>query len=595
MKNLLPATLLCVAAIPANFSAKGACATPGKEYEKRPNVIVVLSDDQGYGDFSCHGNPVLKTPALDNLYNESIRFSNFHVAPLCTPSRGQLMTGLDALHNKAATVLTARNLMRRDVITMPEVFKQNGYRTGIFGKWHLGDTYPDRPMDRGFEKCVWHKGWGLMSEIEYDNDYYKTRYLDSTETRYSDNYCTDLWFNKAMEWMDQIAAQKQPFFTYVALNAPHGPFYSPEEDYKLYRPQVPDSATASFLGMISNIDRNMGRLDQWLSKKGLKDNTLIIFMNDNGGTGGVKLYNAGMKAEKGSLYEGGHRAACFIRWPNGNLSKPGTVSYPSQIQDLLPTFIDLFDLKIPQVQFDGASLASVIKKPKVSDERMFVVQYGGNERPEKYACCVVFDHWRLVGENELYDLRADPGQMNNIAKTNPEVLKKMKSFYESWWAKTEPEINQFVPIVVGSDEENPVIINSNNWEKGAVNSQWKIAQAAGAVKGGICHIFAEKEGKYRVELSRWPFHLKRLLTAKGPATSYALTKMQMGKSVPIKYGCISINNTALFITSETSGNATKIVTEIYLPAGNSDLQAWFKDEDKNDLCGAYYVKLERLN
>jgi len=292
----------------------------------------------------------------------------------------------------------------------------------------LGDTYPDRPMDRGFEKCIWHKGWGLMSEIEYDNDYYKTRYLDSIETKYSDSYCTDLWFNKAMEWMDQMADKKQPFFTYVALNAPHGPFYSPKEDYKLYRPQVTDSATASFLGMISNIDRNIGRLDQWLSEKGLKENTLIVFMNDNGGTGGVKLYNAGMRDEKGSLYEGGHRAACFIRWPKGNLNKPGTVSYPSQIQDLLPTFIDLFDLKIKKAQFDGASLASVLKNPKVSDKRMFVVQYGGNERPEKYASCVVWDSWRFIGDKELYNLSKDPSTVKKLDKNNPGVWNTMKLF-----------------------------------------------------------------------------------------------------------------------------------------------------------------------
>src|SRR5687768_9712298 len=137
----------------------GYAARAQSSREKKLNVIIILSDDQGYGDFSCYGNPVLKTPALDKLYNESIRFSNFHVTPLCTPTRGELITGLDALHNKAMTVGTGRNILRRDIVTMPEVFKENGYRTGIFGKWHLGDNYPDRPMDRGFEKSIWFKGW----------------------------------------------------------------------------------------------------------------------------------------------------------------------------------------------------------------------------------------------------------------------------------------------------------------------------------------------------------------------------------------------------------------------------------------------------
>lgn len=561
----------------------------------RPNVIIILSDDQGYGDFSCHGNPVLKTPALDKLHNESIRFGNFHVAPLCTPSRGQLMTGLDAMHNKACTVLTARNLLRRDVITMPEIFSQNGYKTGIFGKWHLGDTYPDRPMDRGFQKCVWHKGWGLLSEIEYDNDYYKTRYLDSLETKTSTSYCTDLWFNKAIEWMDDMAEKKQPFFTYLALNAPHGPWYSPEEDYKYYRTQVNDSATASYFGTIRNIDRNMERLEKWLTEKKLKDNTLIVFMNDNGGTGGVKLYNAGMRGEKASNYDGGHRAACFIRWPNGDFVKPHSVSYASEIQDILPTFIDLFDFKVNKnYHFDGKSLTPVLRSSKELDNRMFVVQYGGSVRPEKYFSCVVLDSWRLVGENELYNLDKDPGQEINRSKDFPEVLNKMKVFYEDWWKKVEPEINKFVPVVIGSEKENPVILNSNNWEDGAVNTQWKVAQAAGDPKGGICHIRVNQEGKYRVELSRWPFHLHLGLTMIGPSTSVGGTKMPTGKAISIEYGCISINNNDPIIARTMPNDSTKITIETNLPAGDATIQSWFKDKDRRNLCGAYYVRVEKL-
>lgn len=588
MKKYIP--VIIAAAIHANTFGSSV----GTPNSARPNVIIILSDDQGYGDFSCHGNPVLKTPALDKLYNESVRFGNFHVAALYTPTRGQLMTGLDALHNKAATVLTGRNLMRRGIPTMPEIFSKNGYATGIFGKWHLGDTYPDRPMDRGFQKCIWHKGWGLLSEIEYDNDYYNTRYLDSIQTKLSSSYCTDLWFNKAIEWMDEMIDTKQPFFTYLALNAPHGPFYSPEDDYKFYRPLVKDSSTASFLGMVSNIDQNVKRLERWLIEKKVKDNTLIVFMNDNGGTGGVELYNAGMRGEKGSNYDGGHRAACFIRWHNGQFGNPRTVSYASEIQDLLPTFIDLFGFKKQEnYHFDGESLAPVLRSEKNLNNRMFVVQYGGNVRPEKYFSCVVWDSWRLVGENELYDLNKDPGQENNVAKGNPEVLNKMKKFYEGWWKKTELEINQFVPVIIGSDKENPVIFNSNNWEEGAVNTQWKVALATGASKGGICHIQVSESGKYRVELSRWPFHLQRSLTDTGPSTTVGGTKIRAGKSIPVHFGCISINNGKPLI-AEGESSASKITFEMNLTAGDSTFQAWFKSKEGNDLCGAYYVKVEKL-
>lgn len=561
---------------------------------ERPNVIIVLSDDQGYGDFSCHGNPVLKTPALDKLYNESVRFGNFHVAALCTPTRGQLMTGLDAMHNKAATVLTGRNLMRRDIVTMPEVFSENGYVTGIFGKWHLGNNYPDRPMDRGFQKCIWHKGWGLLSEIEYNNDYYNTRYLDSLETRHSNSYCTDLWFDKAIEWMDERIDKKQLFFTYLALNAPHGPFYSPVEDYKFYRPMVNDSSTASFFGMIRNIDHNMERLEKWLTEKKVKNNTLIVFMNDNGGTGGVKLYNSGMRGEKGSNYDGGHRAACFIRWHNGQFGSPRTVSYASEIQDLLPTFIDLFGFKIQEnYHFDGESLAPLLRMNKESDNRMFVVQYGGNVRPEKYFSCVVWDSWRLVGQNELYDLSKDPGQENNLAHNYPTILLKMKNFYENWWKDVEPGIDQFIPVLVGSRNENAVTINSDNWEDGAVNTQWKVAQAGGSPRGGSSHIYVEQDGMYKVELSRWPFHLNRGLTKDGPATSVGGTKIRAGKSIPVEYGCVALDSSEPVLVKNTTGE-TKITFGLKLQAGDHTLQAWFKDSNKKDLCGAYYVQIEKL-
>ena len=510
MKKILTVILYCLGGY-----LSGLAKNPAKTDEvsnratyQRPNVIIVLSDDQGYGDFSCHGNPVLKTPALDKLYNEGIRFDNFHVSPLCTPTRGQLMTGLDAMHNKASTVLTGRNLLRRDIITMPEIFGKNGYATGLFGKWHLGDNYPDRPMDRGFQKCIWHKGWGLLSEIEYDNDYYETRYLDSLEIKFSGEYCTNLWFNKAMEWMGEMDNKKQPFFTYLALNTPHGPFYSQAQDYNFYHDQVRDSTTASFLGMIRNIDRNMARLDDWLEKKGLKNNTLVVFMNDNGGTRGVELYNAGMRGKKGSNYDGGHRAACFIRWPDGNLASPLTVSSASQIQDLLPTFIDLFGFEIPaNYHFDGKSLAPVIRDNKTAEDRMFVVQYGGYVKPEKYFSCVVWNSWRLVGKDELYNINEDPGQKNNVAEDHPEILDEMKAFYETWWKGVETGINEFVPVIIGSEKEDPVVFNSNNWEDGAVNTQWKVALAGGAPKGGTCHISVVEGGKYKVELSRWPFHL----------------------------------------------------------------------------------------
>lgn len=557
---------------------------------EKPNIIIVLSDDQGYGDFSVHGNPVLKTPALDRLHNESVRFSNFHVSPLCTPTRGQLLSGLDAMNNKASTVLSGRGIMRRDIITMPEVLKNNGYSTGIFGKWHLGDTYPDRPMDKGFEKCIWIKGWGLFSESEYDNDYYKTRYMDSQEVNFSDQYCTDLWFNKSIEWMEEMYSQKKPFFTYLALNAPHGPFHAKSQDFDRYRSQVSDNSTASFLGMISNIDENMDYLDKWLEKKGLKKNTIVIFMNDNGGTGGTNLYNAGMKGEKGSNYEGGHRAVCFIRWPDGNLGLPRTISYPAQIQDILPTIIDLFNLSNQQ-SFDGESLKPVLKPVDAEpDNRMFVVQQGN---PVKYNGCVVWNSWRLVGQNELYDINTDPGQVNNLISTYPTVANEMKAFYENWWAKLAPDTSPLVHLLIGTDKESPVILTSGSWVGANVNTVAKVAAGEGGGRGGVWYINAEEGGRYKLELSRWPPHLNRKLVIAGPDKSVGGTNLETGVALPIEFGCVSLNNSTPVVVKVES-EASSVTIEIDIQAGDNILQAWFKDLNSQDLCGAYYMAVQKI-
>lgn len=557
---------------------------------EKPNIIIVLSDDQGYGDLSVHGNPVLKTPALDRLHNESVRFSNFHVAPLCTPSRGQLMSGLDAMNNKASTVLSGRGIMRRDIVTMPQILKNNGYSTGIFGKWHLGENYPDRPMDKGFEKCIWFKGWGLFSEAEYDNDYYKTRYMDNLGTQYSDEYCTDLWFKKAIEWMDEMQSKKQPFFTYLSLNAPHGPFDAKKEDADFYRPNVADNSTASFLGMINNIDQNMGYLDKWLEKNGLKKNTIVIFMNDNGGTGGVKLYNAGMKGEKGDNYDGGHRAICFIRWPNGNLGLPRTINYPAQIQDVLPTLIDLFNLGNQQ-NFDGESLKPVLK-PEGSEptSRMFVVQQGG---PVLYNGCVVWNNWRLVGENELYDINIDPGQLNNVIADNVTIADQMKTFYQNWWANLAPDTSPLVRLLVGTTDQSPNMLTCASWVGANVNTVAKVAAAEGGGKGGWWNIYAEVGGKYKLILSRWPPHLNRNLTIIGPNQSIGGTNLNTGVALPVKFGCASLNNnTPIIVNAEPL--ASSITIEMDIPEGDNIIQAWFKDINNQDLCGAYYMTIQKI-
>ena len=332
--------------------------------QSRPNIIFVLTDDQGYGDLSCLGNPILKTPTLDGLHADSVRLTDFHVAPMCTPTRGELMTGQDALRNGATFVCMGRSLLRADLPTMADILADNGYHTGHFGKWHLGDNYPYRPQDRGFHETIHHPAFGITSAADYyGNDYFDDHYRHKDEIKQYRGYCTDVWFEEAMRWMQGCHRRNEPFFAYIATNAPHGPLWVPDEYRQPYLDGIRRDE-ASFFGMIANIDENMAQLEKFLLDNEIRDNTILIFMTDNGTAMGEGIYNAGMRGRKTSLYEGGHRVPCFIRWPEAGLGGGRDVGGVTRGVDILPTLIDLCDLQAPDGwTCDGLSLAAHLRRP----------------------------------------------------------------------------------------------------------------------------------------------------------------------------------------------------------------------------------------
>ena len=584
------------AAAAALLFAAAACAPRPEADAGRPNVIVILTDDQGYGDLSVHGNPILKTPNLDRLHAESVRLTDFHVAPVCTPTRGELMTGLYALRNKAGMVPAGRNLMRRDVRTMPEIFAANGYATGLFGKWHLGDTYPHRPMDRGFQRAVWHKGWGLASEIEYDNDLYYTRYIDQEEIRYSDRFCANLWFDQAMEWMGGQADAGQPFFAYIALNTPHYPFHAIHRDFSLYGNKVEDPLVAHFLALIHNIDENFARLDDWLAQKGIRDNTLLVFLNDNGTANGETVFNAGMRGKKGSPYEGGHRAICFLRWPGGNLGAPRDIGYAAQVTDLLPTLADLLGFDNGDLpEFDGASLKPALQSDDgKGPDRKIIVQYGGRIRPAKYAeSSVIWNDWRLVEGKELYDIGSDPGQQTDAADQNPDVVKAMQEHYEQYWTEIAASVEEVEPLIVRGSPDFFTDLTSNSWIEVDCDNRTRTAEACGPPRGGVWQIEVEQAGEYAVELRRWPFHLDRDLTIQGPPTTIGGMPIAVGKALPIASAQLSVNGAAP-VSAQAAEGATSIDFNIRLESGRNTLQGWFRDRSGSDLAGAYYGRMRAV-
>jgi arylsulfatase A-like enzyme len=558
-----------------------------------PNVIIVMTDDQGYGDLSLHGNPVLRTPNLDRLGSDSIRLTDFHVAPMCTPSRGQLFSGRDALANGAMNVANGRAILRKAIPTMANFFAGGGYRTGLFGKWHLGDNYPYRPQDRGFDETLTFPSSHLSSAPDYwNNDYFDDFYRHNGQLQQYPGYCTDVFFDEAMQWIRQQAASGQPFFAYIAPNAPHSPLFVPPQ-YRVPYAGLP-ATQASFFGMIANIDENMGRLEQMLSQEGLRENTILIFMTDNGSKNGDTIFNAGMRGEKTTLYEGGHRVPFFIRWPEGGLSGPRVIDELTQAQDVLPTLIDLAKLPNPQgTTFDGASLADLLDGQEESlSDRMLVVQYSRmtSPVPRKWDSAILWNRWRLINNTSLYDLATDPRQTTNVITTYPEVVAQMRAHYEAWWSRVAPTVNTFSRLTIGSDAANPVLLASPEWRNVYLDQQEQVRTAP--VKTGVWTILVERAAAYRIELRRWPIEADTEITAGLPPYSAVDGMYVAGKALPIARARLKVGSFNQTVPVTATDKAISFT--VNLPAGPADLQTWFMDVNGKLLTGAPYVSVARL-
>ena len=593
------ATLLFRIAIVSAACLAGFVHSPGAlaaDALQKPNVLIVMTDDQGLGDFSFTGNPVLKTPNFDAFARQSVRLSDFHVCPMCSPTRGQLMTGLAALRNGATSVTAGRTFLRPGLPTMPELFARAGYATGIFGKWHLGDSYPHRPIDKGFRESVYHLGWGqLLSTPEFDWPLIDGRYFhNGVEKRYR-GHCTDFWFDSAMSWMKERHAQGETFFCYLPTNAPHAPHIELDEYVQSYQGRGP----AGFFGMIAHVDKRFGDLMRFLVEEKLADNTIVIFMTDNGGTAGVGTFNAGLRAGKTTYYDGGHRVPCWIRWPSGKLGEPRDISLPAQNTDFLPTLCELCGIAPPRRSaadepYCGVSLAPLLRGTEQElPDRKFVVQYG--QIPKKFEACVVWGKWRLVKGEELYDIEADRAQKNNVAADHSDVVKSMRDYYEQWWQDLEPMLNDFVPISIGAPQQPAVELTSGDWEGIYADNSGYVREAVGGPRGGHWHILVQQAGDYEFTLRRWPEQTKAALGDKYEPSA----KSPASKAKSNTVGFPTIARAQLEISGRRAAIDTKpqelgaTIGVANLPAGKTTLKAWFSDADGNDLCGAFFVTVVR--
>ncbi len=428
---------------------------------KQPNIIFLLTDDQGYGDLSCHGNPILQTPNLDRLHNEGVRFLDFHVSPTCSPTRSALMTGRHEFRNGVTHTILERERLTLRATTVAQVLKSAGYTTGIFGKWHLGDEPDHWPDKRGFDEMFIHGAGGIGQSYPGScgdapgNTYFDPAILHNGKFEKTKGYCTDVFFTQATHWIESVKG-KRPFFCYLATNAPHAPLQVPPEDERRYADKVKNANVAKFFGMIANIDDNVGRLLAKLKEWDLEHDTLFIFMNDNGGTAGVQVFNAGMRGQKVTPWLGGTRAASFWRWP-GTFEPADVRSLCGHI-DFLPTIAAIAGAKLTdqvKAQVEGRSLLPLLKDPDADwpDRILFthVGRWPKGTNPEEWKyrdCSVRSTRWQLVCEGnkdgkkawQLFDVHADPGEMINVAKEHPGVVQRLDAVYDAWWASVQPQL-----------------------------------------------------------------------------------------------------------------------------------------------------------
>jgi arylsulfatase len=571
----------------------------------RPNVIIVMPDDVGYSDLGCHGSPFAVTPHFDALHAEAVRLVDFHVAPMCSPTRGQLLTGRDALRNGSSIVAGSRMMVRAGVPMLPEFFAAAGYATGLFGKWHLGENHPHRPIDRGWQEARWFGLQEIGSLADrWENDYFDPwlRHADG-RVEQARGYCTDIFFAEAMVWMRAQQAATKPFLCYLPLNVCHGPQWAPNDLREKYARTFPQLTPAQigYLAMLANADENFGRLEAFLRTTGLRENTIVIFLTDNGGYALGSEAQAKMRDGKSRLAEGGHRVPCFVRWPAGQIVGGREVAGLTQVQDLAPTLLELAAVPAPNAVFDGMSLAAALRGEGVVPERTLVVQYG---LPEPFRMtCVLRGRWRLLsdikgaarGAPELYDLERDPLQRTNLYEAEPARAAELHAAYEAWWRITEPLAQERAFISLGHPAQAVVTLSSAEWRDGAMASVEGLRQ--GVKRRGVWDVEVTRAGVYEIALRRWPEESGLPLGAPAPAWTPRDTATPghagwpAGQALPIAAAELCVGE--LLESRAVTAHDRAAVFRVALPAGRTTLEGTFFDAAGERLGSAFFVTVQR--
>ena len=567
-----------------------------------PNIIFIITDDQGMGDLGSSGNPYIKTPNLDEFHSEAFRLTNYHVSTTCAPSRASIMTGRHTNRVNVFHTIAGRSLLYEDEVTLPQVLAQNGYVNGMFGKWHLGDNYPFRPQDRGFHEVVMHGAGGVGQGADYwGNDYFDDTYFKNGQPEKYEGYCTDIFFSEALNFIE--TNKGKPFFCYISTNAPHAPYNLPKQYFDIYQGSKfkdLNERLLRFYGMITNIDDNFKILDDKLAELGIVDNTILIFTTDNGTAAGRSTFNAGLRGGKGSQFDGGHRVPFFIRWPDGQLTGGRDIDNLLAHYDLLPTFVDLLDLDFNAVNpLDGKSIKPLLTQEDAEwPNRILYMDTQRERNLVKYKQYSVMDEqWRLVNGDQLYNINEDRAQENNVKADYPEVVERLTVGYERWWQSfiEEGVDDRYAYIRVGSTQENPSKISAHDMISGRYANAWHQNHAiTPSPSGGSWKIEVVKGGEYTISLRRFPRESDLAINATFLAQEEAI---EYDRTAPASE---KADFTEAYLYFANISKSVKIVDgqeevtfQGRIPVGKYDMEANLIDESGRRY-PAYYVYIEKI-
>jgi arylsulfatase A-like enzyme len=510
-----------------------------------PNIVLIMTDDQGIGDFGFMGNPYIKTANLDKLASESLNLTNFYVSPVCAPTRASLMTGRYSERTGIYDTFNGGAIMSEDEVTIAEVLKEHGYRTGIFGKWHLGDNYPSRPIDQGFDEVLVHRGGGMGQPGDYlnffakDSSYFDPVLFHNGQAEQTKGYCSDIFTDGAIEFIKHhnSSGAEQPFFVYLPFNAPHTPLQLPQNYYNMYKDlefdadyfpikpnavprmtEADNEAARRVYGMVTNIDDNIGRLMEVLKKENLEQNTIVVFLSDNGPQ--QVRYKLGLRKRKSSVYSGGVRVPCLIHYPAKYPGKQN-LDIPLAHIDLLPSLLDLCGIDQPDHAIDGSSFVGERASSVFLDRTLFF-EWGRGFLVKYRNFAALKGDYKLVGNTgadselsdfELYHLKSDPYEERNRVEEDAIIASELKRGMDAWYEEiiSAPNNNRFLPAFIGSEYENPTVLNRNDakgtpvaWRQEDVLGYWDVKVVETANYDVTLHFIEPISAPGNVHLKLYP-------------------------------------------------------------------------------------------